>query len=187
MTRLVVITGADASGKSTLAEVLRRPGVRLATAWDAITQGFPADREAVQRYLVDLDPHARTLFLAHAVRRGYDLALRESPEVILAVGWWYKYAVSEMALGGNADAVRHIFTDFPRPDAVVCLDLAPEVAAARRPNPSLYEGGGKFLSLQRQMRPLWRQLETAEGPWTHLDATLPIEHLTLQAEATLGL
>lgn len=152
--RLVCVTGADGSGKTTqivrLAERLaRRERMKVAavTVWDLLldpaAQGsvpFKGPRE-VDRYLGILHPTARALFIYHCFYQALELAKRRDPEVLLVNAYWYKYYATEVAHGGDADVLLRLAGVFEEPEITFFLRVSVEEALRRKTEPSAYECG----------------------------------------------
>ena len=206
---LIAVTGADGSGKSTactsarkrLTERLGTGTVAEVSVWDCLTEPgtvmptFKSPAEAAT-YLGDLDGTSRALFIFHALARAVQLGLRKQPRVLLLNGSWYKYAVSEIGYGVDAEVVLGAALGFARPDHVYCLDVDPATAWARRKKASAYEQGGaegggtereRFVGFQTRLRAAWNGIEAQSGlTWEHLDATDSPEQVATQiVEGTL--
>lgn len=200
---LFAVTGPDGSGKSTAcasarAVLERRLGegaVIEVSVWDCLAeqgQASPAFRtqQEAARYLADLDGTSRTLFIFHAMARALQLGLRKSPQAILVSGYWYKYAVSEIGYGVDADFVMGAASGFTPPTHVFCLDIDPATAWERRLKATAYEQGGalggaserdRFLSFQGKLRDVWAGIEAQTGmDWEHLSALAPAEEVAEQ-------
>jgi thymidylate kinase len=96
-------------------------------------------------------------------------------DVLLAVGYWPKYAVVEELLGTPRSLLDALAALFPPADLTLWLDLAPEVAAARRQAFSTYECGGEepspaaFARFQARCRQRLG-MRAEEGAWLRVDA-----------------
>jgi dTMP kinase len=181
-TLTIAITGPDGSGKSTaclkVAELLNARfgprSARVSSAWDAIAaSGLFPSREAVSRYFTGLEPHARCLFILHAVSQSVALARKENPRFLLVDGYFYKYLASELAYGTPEPVALGACRGLESPDRIFFLGIDPAAAWKRKAAASSYESGGAqgheaFLEFQRRMSHSWELLEARFGPWHHL-------------------
>jgi len=179
---LVAITGPDGSGKSTacfkvaalLDERFGAGSARVASPWDAVwASGLFPSRESVQKYFKELDSHARTLFILHAISHSLALAKREGPRFLLLDGYFYKYVASELAYGAPEPVALAACQGFETPSHVFYLTVDPATALKRKSAASSYESGGAegreaFLEFQRRTSRSWDLLELRFGPWHHL-------------------
>lgn len=171
---LLVVTGPDGAGKSTLCRNLiarlEQEGlkVREVSIWDGLAEvdGLSFRSKAdVMRYLGSLGPGesiARVYFLFHAMAVALERALRPSvgADLLLVNGYWYKYAVSELGYGMDWEKIRAIAAAFPVPDWVFYLSVSPQSAAGRKDSVSAYESGSSqdFVEFQRTLRRYWERL-----------------------------
>lgn len=193
---LLCLTGADASGKSTqaarMAAAWTERGMRVATAsiWDALTDPIQRDTlpfdgpAGVHAYLASLGVYARIHFLFHALHVGLDLARRDEPDVILANGYWFKYAATEIAHGADPDVVVGLGSTFLEPEATVHLRIGVDSALSRRSEFTDYEGGfGEDpVAFQTRAHRALDNLGKARN-WTILDAGDDVDALTVKALA----
>jgi dTMP kinase len=180
--KLIAITGPDGSGKSTAcyksAELLNaRLGAgaaRVSSAWDATeASGLFPTRESVQAYFKSLAPHARTLFILHAVSHSLALAKEANPRFLLIDAYFYKYVASELTYGTPESVALAACQGFDAPERVFFLGIDPATAWKRKLVASSYESGGAeghaaFLEFQRRMSQSWEVVEARFGPWHHL-------------------
>jgi thymidylate kinase len=182
------VTGPDGAGKTTqiarIAEALSKRGKKrivAMTIWDMLldpsTRGrvafkSPAELDA---FLEILSPMARMMFLCHCLYAALDLALARKPDVILANGYWYKYWATEVAHGGDEQAMLGLMKVFPEPALTFCLDIGADEAFARKVKLSGYETGfasdrtlEAFRAFQARARPPLERL-AAEKQWIRLD------------------
>jgi thymidylate kinase len=179
---LVVITGADGSGKSSLiAELVKSlnlqfgEGFAVSTSvWDSMLLFKAFKKEDVEKYLNGLSGSARSLFIFHALSQSLSLALSGKAKVIFSDGYFYKYVVSELAYGVDRETVQGASVGFPKPDFSFYLDIAPEEAASRKSKITTYEGGSSFIDFQKKMAIFWAEIEKKYGPWTHLASSTSI-------------
>jgi dTMP kinase len=179
---IVAVTGPDGSGKSTVCEQIKKDlqerwgpqSVAKVSIWDSAAQpGLFSSMEQVVQYLSELEGGTRTLFLYHALSRSMDLAHRKKPKLILVEGYWFKYAATEIAYGVPEDFVLGAAQIFEKPTLTLHLDISPELALKRKEQRvSQYEKGGQsFVEFQRMLAPIWFQIESKFGPWTHLNSS----------------
>ncbi len=171
---LVVVTGPDGCGKSTLLASLKtvasdKPGPTLAYAsiFDALNhmQDDGLSLPAVRRYMQDLSPAARWTFLLHALRHSLDLALEQNADIIVFDGYWYKYAVSELALGLPSPLLQEALVLLPKPEKIFTLDCALETLKQRKSSQSAtdYERGFAELDMQGKTFAIWQSFW--QNPW----------------------
>lgn len=188
---LLCLVGIDGSGKSTHAERLRTwiedrhegRRVRICGVWDILVDpelnrtAFMGSPDDLRRYLLAIEPDARTLFIFHALLESYRRAVRAGDQVVILTGYWYKYFVTECLLGAHEPLLEPIVRLFAEPDVTLFLDVDPTEAAARRAGDhSGYECGGvepseeAFIAFQTRCR---RKLVGLQGSreWVHLDAS----------------
>jgi thymidylate kinase len=186
MQKLIVITGIDGAGKTTLIESLskRLPNSVVANVW----QSFGANQQLfnskthVYEYMRSLTPNSRVLFLAHAVRYGIEKALESDAQTILIDGYYIKYFGPELALGADLNFVNEVVATFPKVDRVVCLDIPIEKALERKGAFTDYECGfnpvlSKQTFLEFQQKVLFERKHFESENWKHLDGELEPEAL----------
>lgn len=183
--KLICITGADGTGKSTVVESLskRYPQAIISEIWDALKQNdvqLFSSKKAVDEYLCSLTPNSRLLFLAHALRFSMDKCLESKAEIILINSYYNKYFASELALGADPELVKQLMEQFPKPDYVIHLTLSPEECAKRKAKFSQYECGAKnevssadFINFQKSALEKWELFD--QSGWINIDTSLPIE------------
>jgi dTMP kinase len=187
-TQLICVTGPDGSGKTTqiarIAEALSRRGRKKIvpmTIWDMLldpsTRGRVAFKSPAELdgFLEVLSPMARMLFLAHCLYAALDLAVARKPDVILANGYWYKYWATEVAHGGDPEAMLDLVKVFPEPALTFCLDISADEAYRRKTKPSGYETGfaaertlEAFTAFQERARPALERL-ARQKQWIRLN------------------
>jgi thymidylate kinase len=188
--QLVCVTGPDGSGKTTqiarIGEALSKRGKKKIvpmTIWDMLldprTRGRVAFKSPseLDAFLEVLNPMARMLFLAHCLYTALDLALARNPDIILANGYWYKYWSTEVAHGGDPDAMLDLMKVFPEPALTFCLDIGAAEAFRRKTKPSGYETGfapertlDSFTAFQERARPALERL-AREKNWIRLNGS----------------
>ncbi|MEO8259494.1 MAG: hypothetical protein ABI868_19260 [Acidobacteriota bacterium] len=194
---LICVTGPDGAGKTTqiarIAEALAKRGrkkIVAMTIWDMLLDPSTRGRVAfkspgeLDSFLEVLSPMARMLFLCHCLYAALDLSLARRPDVILANGYWYKYWATEVAHGGNPQAMLDLMTVFPEPALTFCLDISADEAFKRKARLSGYETGfaaartlEAFTDFQARARPPLERL-AREKQWIRLDGTEPAAALS---------
>ncbi|RCK79087.1 MAG: Thymidylate kinase [Candidatus Ozemobacter sibiricus] len=179
---LVCLTGIDGCGKSThirgLSEWLANTHGRRAAhlhVWEIAHNPryhhhpFIADPAAVHRYLALLSGGPRALFIFHGLLESLHLVRQARPDLILANGYWYKYAFTEALTGTDPQWLRTFAAVFPRPVVTVLLDLDPALAWSRKSTVTPYECGfqppseATFVAFQSRLRASLRDEAAREG------------------------
>lgn len=152
--RLVVVSGADGTGKTSLVEGLARKlrargqHVAVASLWDLY--GAPelprmfTSREEAQRYVCGISARSRLHFFTHCLFGALDRALAARPEVLLFDAYWYKYFAGEVALGTPLHEVLEVASGLPVPEVILELDAPVEVTVQRKRQFGAYESGGSL-------------------------------------------
>lgn len=168
--KLICITGADGTGKSTLIENLRAhyPDSYAATIWDGLEKEpklFSSKKE-VDNHLCSISPGERLEFLYDALRYSTDKAMHSNSDLIFLNAYWYKYFAAELASGTDLELIKKFSWKFPLPDAVIVLELSPVECAKRKKIFSRYECGlvkesseTQFISFQEKTNAHWNDLE----------------------------
>lgn len=189
--KTIVLTGPDGTGKSTLCDYLQKTlseKVIVSSPWDVMEvmnaanpESILRSKENIQQYLKTSDQNSRIYFLFHAICRSQQKALELKPDILLFDGYWYKYAVAEMARGADLKMIMKVAELFSIPDLVLFLDIEPQQALARKKVPSMYESGGatqnrevEFLKFQSEMYTYWKKLKS-EFKWKVVDSREDLE------------
>lgn len=194
--RFVVLDGIDGCGKSTqaarLAEALRR-GERGESGRETLHLREPGSTklgEALRGLLLerggDLSPAVEALLFATARRQMLDEivapALARGAHVVVERFHPSTFAYQGVAGGLGEDAVVELLERFagsPRPDRVILLDLAPEIAAQRLSRTPRHRGDrieDKGLEFQRRVAEGFRRYASrfsGSGVVAVIDAALP--------------
>lgn len=185
---LICVTGPDGAGKTTqiarIAEALSKRGKKKIvpmTIWDMLldpsTRGRVAFKSPAEldSFLEILSPMARMLFLTHCLYVALELAHARKPDVILANGYWYKYWATEVAHGGDPEAMLDLMKVFPEPAITFCLNISADEAFKRKVKLSGYETGfapertlEAFTAFQARARPPLERL-AQEKQWIRLN------------------
>jgi hypothetical protein len=115
----------------------------LLKAEDLPGAGNPDGAAAFRNYLSGIDSISRCLFIFHALWESLQRARQGPEDILLLVGYWYKYAVVEELLGTPPTLLASLTDLFPVPERAIWLDLAPGEAARRKPEFTRYECGGQ--------------------------------------------
>jgi thymidylate kinase len=195
--KLICVTGPDGAGKTTqiarIGEALSKRGKKRIvpmTIWDMLLDPSTRGRVAfkspseLDSFLEVLSPMARMLFLAHCLYTALDLARARNPDIILVNGYWYKYWATEIAHGGDAEAMLDLMKVFPEPLLTFCLDISADEAFRRKVKLSGYETGfapertlEAFTAFQARARPPLERLAQEKG-WIRLNGTEPASALS---------
>jgi thymidylate kinase len=186
LSRSICLAGADGAGKSTQAERLVRRltaqgvPVRVCTVWDMFDQAAPgaipfSSKRDIDRFLANLHPAGRAMFLHMAMREALDRALADRGDAVLVVvGYWLKYNATERVYGADPALCDHLGEAFPTLDLNLFLDLDPAEALGRKQVLSGYESGQRgadgFVGFQDRVNAETRSLLQRTGPWHVVDA-----------------
>ncbi len=181
MQKLIVITGIDGAGKTTLIESLSKkvPNSIIANVWQSFgaNQQLFKSKAHVYEYMRSLTPNSRVLFLAHAVRYGLEKAMKSNAETIFIDGYYFKYFGPELALGADLNFVKEIMNSFPKVNQVICIEVPIEKALERKGEFTDYECGFNaelspktFVDFQTKVLAQRKHFETEQ--WQYVDGSL---------------
>ena len=148
--RIIAITGADGTGKSTLCRKLciEYPHFREVSIWDAMEGSLFHSKKDIDNYLCSLSSNARLLFLSHALIQALELGINSRADVLLINGYYYKYFASELALNADPELVDMMIATFPAPDLAIELVGDIKTNFSRKDKLSRYECGLQTPSLE---------------------------------------
>jgi thymidylate kinase len=145
MPKIIAITGTDGSGKSSVLEGLKErfPEAAVGEIWQPMYgENSPfSSKQAVDQYICQLNPEARTLFLSHALMESTQNALKQASELVFLNAYYFKYFVSEKALGTDSKILEQLTAFFPKPDLTIRLMPSLEIISGRKERYSRYECG----------------------------------------------
>lgn len=179
MSQLIVVTGPDGAGKSTVCSLLLDKLAKksqVVDIWRGLHESpFYPCKSSIHDYLKSIDPASRGLLILHSLCRSYYQALEAKPSYIIADGYWYKYAVTERALTNNISGFQIAKTVLPKPSMTFFLDVSPQAALLRKTKVSSYEAGfsnetntgQSFIRFQSKIHEGWRIL-LKENPHWHV-------------------
>jgi len=188
--KLICITGLDGSGKSTQVKRLSEslPNSRIVSVWDIIRRPefqpwsiykSPPD---VEKYVMNLSPTSRSLFVFHSFNEAYESALKSDADYLIFDSYWYKYLAIEQAMGCSEDFSDFVKTQYKEPDLVIYLDLPNDQLIHRKPKISYYESGNKdkidypnFLRIQKKAKVLIEGFLPTKTVW--IDAQMSIDEI----------
>jgi thymidylate kinase len=203
---LIVVTGADAVGKSTLTRALRDrleargTGTRQVDKWQiydfqahpecAFLEGVPL--RLLRSSISAMPVPARTLFLFWTM----NITMRDEfvggGDVVFIDSYWYKHAAAERVYGASEELIDAAVATLPVPDLVILLDIEPERAWERKAASGFhdvvpYECGmdaemtrESFVRHQGRLRAELLGWARRFG-WVVLDADAPLQELERRA------
>jgi dTMP kinase len=189
---LIVITGCDGSGKSTvvrwLTQELSAQGckVHVVDTW-ALNQPdrYPEckflsnDVREIKQCGTAMRSPERTLFLLWMIAQAASTIRSANPDdIFIADGYWPKHAASEVESGFPEFLVREVVHLLPQPDLTVLLDIDPQTALHRKCGQfTPYECGSviapspqAFLDFQSRIRKRLARWAT-EDDWVSIDTS----------------
>jgi thymidylate kinase len=208
---LIVVTGADAVGKSTLTRALRGyleaqgSSTKQVDKWDIYDfVAYPeccflkgSSLKTLRSCISAMPVPARTLFLFWTML----MTMREEhlagADYVFLDSYWYKHAASERSYGASQALIDAAVASLPRPDLVILLDVEPEEAWRRKAANGFadlvpYECGmdpsmtrESFIAHQSKLRNELLGWSTAQG-WQVLPADRPVELVQAQALETIA-
>ena len=200
MAKLLVLTGSDGVGKSTLcSHLLQELQSQLGTKkvsyfslWDYIKQGelISVFEDGIS-FATSLSSRSRMSLLLFCFSRGLELLQSMQPEAefILIDGYWFKYAANEIARGASPFEIESCFSLLPQPDLVFYLKADPISIQKRKKKFSSYEVGPNLQNRPMNMQFQWFQnkinqeltrMYRADDRWIYVDADRDI--LTIQSQ-----
>ena len=193
--KIICITGADGTGKSTLINSLREKNSSIVVSeiWDALEGNklFKSKRD-VDNYLCTLTPESRLLFLAHARKYSIDKVLGSDAPVVILNSYYYKYFATEAALGATSNLVEILIAAFPKPDVVLRLVLPISESVKRKTVFSRYECGladipssVNFCTFQAKALMMWNVFDQSD--WHEIDSGDSKEKILTQALQLTGI
>jgi len=184
--KMIVVTGTDGSGKSTLIDSIIHAGIdaHVISIWDAMDENLFPSKKDVDQYLCKLTSNARLFFLAHALHHAMEKA-QLSNKILLFNGYYYKYFASELALGADTKLIDQLIALFPIPSIVIKLDVTIDTAFKRKQSLSSYECGlqtpseSSFREFQRMATKSWTHFD--QSKWKVLDGLQSKEEILTQS------
>lgn len=179
MRKIICITGPDGSGKSTLIQsLLKEHNYYVASIWDGMKDNENAvlfnSKLHVDTYLCNLQPDARLLFLAHAMKISIDKALESNQDIIID-SYFYKYFASELTLGASQKLVNSLIELFVEPNITFYLDIDSNTTKKRKIKYSRYECGlakiattEAFYEFQQKVEKHWNTF--IKSNWIKINA-----------------
>lgn len=167
MKKMIVITGIDGTGKSTLIKTILDTGFKAKeiTIWDAMDPSVFQSKKQVGQFLSSLNSNARLLFLSHALVQAYEKAKQSDHEILIFNAYYFKYFASERVYGADKNLIASLISFFPKPDLVIELVLDEELCFERKNEVTAYECGFQqpdkesFIRFQSSVIKQWNEFD----------------------------
>ena len=149
--RVITLIGADASGKDTQVELLKKhfeaqgKKVQVITIWHSLMDFQTISdkkmlQEIVETFLLKYEAHARSFFLLACLKNSLS-KVDPSNDIILLNGFFHKYWASEMSYGVESELWEKNISTFMTTDKIFYLKTPVEKCLARKTSWSKYEQG----------------------------------------------
>ena len=160
--KVITLIGADASGKDTQIELLKKhfeghnKRVQVITIWDSLAEFSKiADKkslhETIETFLLGFTARARSFFLLACLKNSYS-KLNSSNDIVLLNGFFHKYWASEMVYGVESSLWEKNISEFAETGTTIYLKSSLENCLERKVSWSKYEQGlGKFDQESKQL------------------------------------
>ncbi|MFA6238177.1 MAG: hypothetical protein WC635_12665 [Bacteriovorax sp.] len=151
MIEVITLIGADASGKDTQIEMLKKhfenlnKKVQVITIWDSLREFTTINdkkslHEIVEIFLLKYEAHARSFFLLACLKNSM-AKLDQKNDIILLNGFFHKYWASEMSYGVESSFWEKNISEFVISDKIFYLKTPLEHCLKRKSSWSKYEQG----------------------------------------------
>jgi thymidylate kinase len=161
--QFVVICGIDGSGKTTLINALEKENKNWSfTNWQKFSKVFDKSYEKEDttnpQFIEGLSPFTRSALFLYLFGLQLDKiifpGLRRG-NTIISDSYWYKFvAKMEVTKHGEEELLR-VCVSLLKPDKIILIDTAPEVAFQRKTSFNFYETNGdksNFINFQTEIR-----------------------------------
>jgi dTMP kinase len=140
------------------------------------------DIDQIDRYLEQLHPESRSLFLMHALYGSIERSRQRTVDFIITDGYWFKYYATEVAAGADPGYLDALVSLLEEPDYLFHLMAAEDLAAQRKERFSRYECGfaheiseRTFTAFQQRANEILDRVVSARRAIT-LDAYRSVAH-----------
>lgn len=151
MIEVITLIGADACGKDTQIELLKKhfeaqnKKVQVITIWDSLSEFASIKdkrslQEIVEIFLLQYEAHARSFFLLACLKNS-EAKLDPTNDIILLNGFYHKYWASEMSYGVESSFWEKNRSEFVISDKVFYLKTPVLECLRRKTSWSKYEQG----------------------------------------------